>query len=164
MTASLAATARSLPPLPRPRSRRGMAAGSSDRPRRSSPRIAGPGSDIWSPEFLANASAILRAQRSFRVQQLRELDTVPLEAAADPARMEIHFSLRAAAQSALRDIDAALRRIRRGSFGRCLTCGDSMSAERLDALPMASLCGRCHRATGVDAGTKRADVGGLAPI
>ena len=155
MTASLAATARSLQPLPRSRSRGGMAAGSSDQPRRSSPRIAGPSSDIRSPEFLANASAILRAQRSFRVQQLRELDTVALEAGADPARMEIHFSLRAAAQSALRDIDAALRRIRRGSYGRCPTCGDSMSAERLDALPMAPLCGRCHRATGVDGGTER---------
>lgn len=43
----------------------------------------------------------------------------------------------------LDEIDAALRRIAAGSYGRCESCGREISAERLAARPSAAACIRC---------------------
>jgi DnaK suppressor protein len=37
-------------------------------------------------------------------------------------------------------VEQALARIADGSFGRCEACGNAIEAERLDALPYATLC------------------------
>jgi DnaK suppressor protein len=153
MTASPTATRWPPEPLPRLRSRGGSGAGSSDYPGRRNPRAVGRRPDSANGELLATATAALMAQRSFRAQQLRQLGQGSPDARADPARKEIHIALRAAARSALRDIDAALRRIRHGTYGRCPTCGDALSVERLRALPMTALCGRCQRAAATAAAT-----------
>ena len=144
MTTSSTVTAKTPEPLPRLRSRGAAGAGSSEYSGRRNPRATGRSVSIRSAEVLASARATLLAQRSFRVQQLRELNTVAPDSELDAARSEVHRTLRAAAVSALRDIDAALRRIRQGSFGRCATCGDELSVERLNALPVARSCGRCQ--------------------
>jgi RNA polymerase-binding transcription factor DksA len=128
--------------------------GSSDHPSRRNPRAANGRPDNASAELLASATASLMAQRRFRAQQLRELGHVAPDADLDPARREIHVALHAGARSALRDIDAALRRIRYGIYGQCPTCGHALSLERLGALPMTSLCGRCQRATAMAAATE----------
>jgi DnaK suppressor protein len=41
-------------------------------------------------------------------------------------------------------IEAALRRIEAGTFGRCATCGLPIAPERLEALPWATDCVSCH--------------------
>jgi RNA polymerase-binding transcription factor len=146
MTASPTATMWPPEPLPRLRSRGGSGAGSSDYPGRRNPRAVGRRPESANAELLATATAALLAQRSFRAQQLQQLGEDPPEAEPDAARSEIHMALQAAARSALRDIDAALRRIRRGNYGRCPTCGDALSVERLRAVPMTSHCERCQRA------------------
>lgn len=43
----------------------------------------------------------------------------------------------------LRRIDAALDRIEDGSYGICAKCGDTISDERLNAVPTAALCRTC---------------------
>jgi RNA polymerase-binding protein DksA len=40
----------------------------------------------------------------------------------------------------LEEIDAALKRIDEGTFGVCTRCGQPIDAERLEALPWATLC------------------------
>jgi len=40
----------------------------------------------------------------------------------------------------LAEIDAALARIENGTFGTCERCGNPIGAERLEALPWATLC------------------------
>jgi DnaK suppressor protein len=40
----------------------------------------------------------------------------------------------------LAEIDAALARIEKGTFGTCERCGNPIGAERLEALPWATLC------------------------
>jgi DnaK suppressor protein len=144
VTDALTAQVRSPESLSRSRSRGGSEVGSSDHPGRRNPRATG---QSLNAEFLATARATLLTQRSFRVQQLQELGTVTAHAEDDAARREVRVRLRAAAKSALRDIDGALRRIKGGHYGRCPACGDALSMERLRALPMTRLCGRCHRAT-----------------
>ena len=44
----------------------------------------------------------------------------------------------------LRDIDTALARIKSGSFGTCIDCGEAIPADRLAALPTAQTCVRCQ--------------------
>ena len=47
--------------------------------------------------------------------------------------------------SELRDTEAALQRIRVGTFGDCESCGDPIERERLDAYPSARRCIDCER-------------------
>lgn len=45
----------------------------------------------------------------------------------------------------LRDSEAALRRIRDGSYGACIDCGTAIGYERLAAYPAAKRCIRCQQ-------------------
>ena len=44
----------------------------------------------------------------------------------------------------LRMVDGALGRISDGSFGVCASCGDDISARRLEAVPWTQYCLRCQ--------------------
>ena len=140
---------------PYSRSRGGQAAGSSDQPDRRDPLRPGPGraqrergepapTNSRPPEALVMAARrLLLQQRADRVAQLAQLDAD--DAQSDVARQEIHVALLAAARSLLAEIDAALCRIEQGRYGRCHHCGRYVSWDRLQALPMSSLCGSCQR-------------------
>lgn len=43
----------------------------------------------------------------------------------------------------LRQVDAALKRLRDGTYGMCEICGQSISEKRLQALPWADACLTC---------------------
>lgn len=43
-------------------------------------------------------------------------------------------------------IRAALQRLREGSYGICTSCGEQISAERLDTLPETPFCRECAAA------------------
>lgn len=43
----------------------------------------------------------------------------------------------------IRMIEAALDRIGDGTFGECVTCGEPISEERLEAVPHAARCRNC---------------------
>lgn len=42
-------------------------------------------------------------------------------------------------------VQRALTRIKNGTYGECVRCGEQISAKRLDARPEAALCIRCAR-------------------
>lgn len=44
----------------------------------------------------------------------------------------------------LRQIEAALRRLRDGAYGDCLRCDEPIAPKRLDAIPWASYCLSCQ--------------------
>lgn len=46
----------------------------------------------------------------------------------------------------LLDIEAALRRIAAGVYGKCTDCGNAIGRDRLDAYPTAKRCLRCQTA------------------
>ena len=48
----------------------------------------------------------------------------------------------------LREVRAALTRIEKGEFGRCLNCDDEISTKRLRALPWTALCLACKEQEG----------------
>jgi RNA polymerase-binding protein DksA len=56
---------------------------------------------------------------------------------------ELTLSLLGSENDALGQIDAALKRIEDGSYGRCETCGVKIPESRLEAIPYAALCIQC---------------------
>jgi DnaK suppressor protein len=58
------------------------------------------------------------------------------------------LALRERAENQLTQVEAALERIERGTFGTCRRCGNPIGAERLEALPWAALCIDCQRLEG----------------
>jgi len=53
---------------------------------------------------------------------------------------EIDYTLGENAEQVRSEIDAALRRIEDGTYGKCRECGKEIAPERLEAYPWASLC------------------------
>lgn len=56
----------------------------------------------------------------------------------------IHLTTRARELDELRDVEAALERVRNGTYGKCVDCGDAITYERLDAYPTAKRCITCQ--------------------
>lgn len=93
--------------------------------------------------------AALEEQRCFRSDQLAELAAAAqawFPGTADEPHGEVADALRAGASIAVSEIDAALDRLGNGSYGRCEGCEDAIPLERLEILPMASLCARYQHA------------------
>jgi DnaK suppressor protein len=55
------------------------------------------------------------------------------------------LALRDRARHQLELVESALVRLDAGVFGACLSCGNPIAAERLEALPWAALCIDCQR-------------------
>jgi DnaK suppressor protein len=56
----------------------------------------------------------------------------------------------------VQSIETALRRLRAGTYGRCLDCDEEISPARLNALPFAEVCKDCQ--------TRRDEVNGGGAI
>ncbi|HEY8525915.1 MAG TPA: TraR/DksA C4-type zinc finger protein [Acidimicrobiales bacterium] len=65
-----------------------------------------------------------------------EGDTLAVERERD-------LTLSAQARAAVEQIDAALAKIKAGTYGQCENCGTTIPEERLEALPYAALCVKC---------------------
>jgi RNA polymerase-binding transcription factor DksA len=85
----------------------------------------------------------LEQQRGLRLDQLTDL-SYDAAGVADDVEGEVIAALMAGARTDLAEIDAALFRLAIGSFGVCQRCGRSILADRLEAIPMASLCLPCQ--------------------
>ncbi len=83
----------------------------------------------------------LREARRFRREQIAALQE---DLGEDPRRDTVTRALLIAASTALGEIDAALDRMARGAYGRCVTCARPIPGDRLDVLPMAAQCMPCH--------------------
>ena len=58
---------------------------------------------------------------------------------------ELDYTLEANEGRLLQAIDAALTRMDDGSYGACVSCGQPIGAERLEALPWTTQCIDCKR-------------------
>ncbi len=47
------------------------------------------------------------------------------------------------AELRLAELDEALERLEAGTYGICVTCGEAISLDRLDALPWTESCRQC---------------------
>ncbi len=67
------------------------------------------------------------------------------DAASGTLDREIDYTLEENSEQVLGEIDAALKRIDDGTYGICTNCGQPIAAERLEAVPWATLCIDCKR-------------------
>lgn len=109
----------------------------------SHPRSA-PGSDPVADlrDHLPALRMALLQQRRFRIEQLADLWAA---APADPVQAAVTETLRHGAAVALAGIRAALARIDRGTYGRCVRCDAAIPVERLEILPAVDTCMTCRR-------------------
>lgn len=101
--------------------------------------------DLAHFETLINARI---AELTAHMQRIEKDLEQPLDAdledqAIDLEDDEVLEGIGQAHQQELRLLDLALQRIRDGSYGICMKCGDEISPERLNAVLYAQLCRVC---------------------
>ena len=72
-------------------------------------------------------------------------DNHPADMATATFDRELDYTLEENVERVLAQIDAALQRIERGTYGVCESCGQPILPERLEALPWTTLCIDCKR-------------------
>jgi DnaK suppressor protein len=67
------------------------------------------------------------------------------ESAANTFDREMELTLGENARHALRNIEQALEKLEKGTYGLCDSCGKQIDQGRLEAVPYAGLCIECQR-------------------
>jgi RNA polymerase-binding transcription factor DksA len=94
--------------------------------------------------MLERRARITRTVRAEEAEQLAA--TAALERGDGPGvsmASDVAEQLSAHELHEVREIDAALARIERGSYGRCETCGRAVGRQRLRAVPETRFCVSC---------------------
>jgi DnaK suppressor protein len=101
------------------------------------------------------------------IQVLQKRDGIAIEKSADPmdeiqsaTERDLAIGYVDREYTLLRDVRAALRRIREGSFGACIECEWAISPKRLAAVPWAPRCIRCQEAADRDGQARAQSVEG----
>lgn len=93
-------------------------------------------------------AAQLRVERDHAAEQLQRLEQEYEQALADSGMIqEDRDNLRTLLEAARRvadDAQAAVDQLDAGDYGICQSCGGPIGAERLEALPGATLCVTCQ--------------------
>ncbi|MCP2032108.1 DnaK suppressor protein [Okibacterium sp. HSC-33S16] len=78
-------------------------------------------------------------------QELAEREQLIAELAdrAAPHIDPVAWSTSGTAKTVAEQIRGALARLDSGTYGRCISCGDSIPAARLEAVPYAASCVNC---------------------
>jgi DnaK suppressor protein len=95
--------------------------------------------------------AVLERKAAELAWVLRQRDGIEIQKSADQMDEIQYASERDLAirnvdrdSSLLREVKAALQRIREGSFGSCVDCESAIGPKRLAAVPWAARCIRCQ--------------------
>jgi DnaK suppressor protein len=89
--------------------------------------------------ILANARKTMEEESNFDTDDLPD----EIDQASSELVQSMSFRLRDREKFLLKKIDKALARIEDGSFGMCERCEEPISAKRLEARPVTTLCIRC---------------------
>lgn len=90
----------------------------------------------------------LRTNVSRNEQDGREADLDTAQDIADRAsssyQKEFLFHQSSNERQLLQMVEAALSRIREGTFGECISCGNEINIKRLEAVPWTRFCIECQ--------------------
>lgn len=64
--------------------------------------------------------------------------------ASDSYERELSFNIASGEQEIIYEIDEALKRIKEGKYGKCLSCNKKIPVRRLNAVPYAKHCIQCQ--------------------
>ncbi len=106
---------------------------------------------------MAGFQSILERKEAELAQTLRTRDGIAIEKSADQmdeiqCASERYMAMRNVDRDSdlLRNVRAALRRVRDGSFGTCVDCELTINPKRLAAVPWAARCIQCQDAADRD--------------
>lgn len=88
-------------------------------------------------------ASLVKAQREARSTQ-HDFGKDEGDRAAASTSREIDASQKFRHQALLMAVDAALTRIKDGTFGECLNCGQEIGIKRLEAIPWVRYCIVCQ--------------------
>lgn len=85
---------------------------------------------------------LIQKQQNIRIVEPGEevLSNHPAENASDLTEQTMELTLEGERDDELRLVQAALNRIERGTYGKCVVGGEPIPFERLEALPTADTC------------------------
>jgi DnaK suppressor protein len=102
-------------------------------------------------------AAILQRKEAELVQVLSNRGSIAIERSADPmdeiqyaAERDLAIGNVDRETTMLRNVKAALQRMRDGSFGTCIECESEISPKRIAAVPWAPRCIRCQETSDRD--------------
>ena len=72
--------------------------------------------------------------------ELSSFDQHPGDSGTETFEMEKNVSLLEQVDDELLEVEAAVQRLKRGSYGTCQACGRPIGEERLEAMPAARFC------------------------
>ncbi|MDQ3401546.1 MAG: TraR/DksA C4-type zinc finger protein [Chloroflexota bacterium] len=72
--------------------------------------------------------------------ELTLADQHPADAATETAQRELDLTQQRRAEARLERIDAALARVKDGTYGTCVACGEPIPTERLGIIPETPYC------------------------
>jgi RNA polymerase-binding protein DksA len=90
--------------------------------------------------ILESASRLVEEDVESTRGELSHADQHPAEEATEVVEEELDLAIRQRLEHELAEVDAALDRLHRGTYGICEVCGRPIGDERLEALPTARLC------------------------
>ncbi len=92
----------------------------------------------------------LKADAEKRLKEKKDMDMPeaevgdPIDAASQSLDKEILFELSGNSHDTIGQIEAALRKIEKGIYGRCELCRQPIPKKRIKALPFARYCVHCQ--------------------
>src|SRR5262249_25917381 len=69
-----------------------------------------------------------------------------MDNSADHLARAVGVALLEACSATVREIDGAIQRLHKGTYGRCIDCGEKIAAVRLKVVPFAERCRGCQNA------------------
>jgi len=87
----------------------------------------------------------MSSQDRYSPSELSNYDNHPAEIATELFQAEFNNSLVTHQEHLLKDIDTALNKIEKGTYGICEICGKEINKERLEALPYTLTCLDCEK-------------------
>ena len=73
-------------------------------------------------------------------RELSSAEQHPAELASETIGLEIDHSVLQHAELELEELEAAVKRVDSGAYGKCEACGNPISEARLEAIPTARFC------------------------
>lgn len=94
---------------------------------------------------LERNNLIKKANKTLTEEATLDVNELPdeIDQASAEYNQSFTFRLRDREKYYLSKIDRALKKIEDGDFGVCESCGEDISAKRIEARPVTTLCIRC---------------------
>ena len=93
-------------------------------------------------ELKADAEKRLKEKKNMDMPEAEVGD--PIDAASQSLDKEILFELSGNSHNTIGQIEAALRKIEKGIYGRCELCRQPIPKKRIKAMPFARYCIHCQ--------------------